>query len=38
MDDIVVIRVLEEEEDELPPDTVALPALEDMKPEEAFVI
>lgn len=34
MDDIVVIRVLGENE-EPPPDAVALPALEDMEPEEA---
>ena len=34
MDDIVVIQVLDEEE-EPPPDAVALPALEDMEPEEA---
>ena len=34
MDDIVVIRVLDEDE-EPPPDAVALPALEDMEPEEA---
>ena len=34
MDDIVVIRVLKEDE-EPPPDAVALPALEDMEPETA---
>jgi hypothetical protein len=33
VDDIVVIRVLEEDE-EPPADAVALPALEDMEPEE----
>ena len=34
MDDIVVIRVLEEDE-EPPPDAVEIPALKDMEPEAA---
>jgi hypothetical protein len=34
MDDIVVIRVLEEDEDP-PHDAVEIPALKDMEPEEA---
>jgi hypothetical protein len=33
VDEIVVIRVLDEDE-ELPPDAIVLPALEDMEPEE----
>ena len=35
MDDIVVIRVLEEDE-EPPHDAIAMPALEDMEPETAI--